>query len=281
MMGSEVHRSPACQYPAGLKSQCNGPRLETSPNSVPGEVSSAAAERLRPVNPLYLHSGTALALDRYILGVPALSAQRSGRGGARNRAGRESTALTAANIGHLTAATRHAGAIGLTFTRMITIHWEAAGVPLSGLAEATGRFIDLLTKTLRRHGSATAWLWVHENCGPKGGHCHLLVHVPAALVPIVSTLQLGWLRRITGKPYKKRVIHSEPIGGRLSLEVGNPDLHAANLAKAVGYLLKGAGPNAAAFFNLKQQKFGGRIIGKRCGTSQNIGRKARERTQRQ
>ena len=90
----------------------------------------------------------------------------TGRGGARNRADRESHALTAAHIGNLKAAERHADKIGLPFTRMITIHWEAAGVPLAGMAKATGRFIDLLTKALARHGSRTAWLWVHENGGP-------------------------------------------------------------------------------------------------------------------
>jgi hypothetical protein len=37
---------------------------------------------------------------------------------------------------------------------MITIHWEAAGVPLNGMAKATGRFVDLLTKAPAQRGSA-------------------------------------------------------------------------------------------------------------------------------
>ena len=148
------------------------------------------------------------------------------------------------------------------------------------MAKATYRFTDLLTKALARHGSRTAWLWTHENVPgnghDKGGHCHLLAHVPAALVPVVTALQRGWLRRITGQPYRARVIHSKPIGRRLGLETGNPDLHAVNLEAALAYVLKGASPDAASKFGLERLEPGGRIIGKRCGTSQNIGAKARK-----
>ncbi len=148
------------------------------------------------------------------------------------------------------------------------------------MAKATYRFTDLLTKALARHGSRTTWLWTHENVPgnghDKGGHCHLLAHVPAGLVPVVSSLQRGWLRRITGQPYRARVIHSKPIGGRLGLEAGNPDLHAVNLEAALAYVLKAASPEAASQFGLERLEPGGRVIGKRCGTSQNIGAKARK-----
>ena len=240
-----------------------------------GEVSIAPFQPQSPANQPIVRTGTALAINYLTSGVAALSAGGTGRGGARNHADRESHALTAAQIGNLKAAERHANAIGLAFTRMISIHWQAAGVPLAGMAKATGRFTDLMAKALARHGSGTAWLWTHENCGPKGGHCHLLAHVPADLVPVVTGLQRGWLRRITGQPYRTRVIHSKPIGGRLGLEAGNPDLHAINLEAALAYVLKGASPEAASQFALERLEAGGRVIGKRCGTSQNIGAKAR------
>ncbi|MFO0705269.1 MAG: hypothetical protein U0412_00290 [Nitrospira sp.] len=193
-----------------------------------------------------------------------------------NRADRQSHALTAAQVANLKAAESHARRIGLPLTRMITIHWEAAGVPLSGMAKATGRFTDLMAKALNRHGSRTAWLWTHENGDRKGGHCHLLAHVPADLVPVLTGLQRGWLRRITGKPYRARVIRSKPIAGRLGVEAGNPDLHAINLEAAFAYILKGASPEAALQFVLEKLEPGGRVIGKRCGTSQNIAAKARK-----
>lgn len=254
--------------------------FETSPFRGFGEVSIAPLQPQSPANPPIVRTGTALALNYLTSGVAALSACSTGRGGARNRADRESQALTAAQIANLKAAERHARKIGLPFTRMISIHWEAAGVPLAGMAKATGRFTDLMAKALARHGSGTAWLWTHENVPgnghDKGGHCHLLAHVPADLVPVVTGLQRGWLRRITLRSYRAREIYSKPIGGRLGLETGNPDLHAINLEAALAYVLKGASPEAASRFGLERLEPGGRVIGKRCGTSQNIGAKARK-----
>lgn len=253
----------------------HGGSFETPPNPQNGGVSNARLPMQLVANPPVSRNGTGLAINYLTSGVAAHLACGAGRGGARNRADRESHALTAAQIRNLRAAGRHAEQIGLPFTRMISLHWQAAGVPLAGMARATYRFTDLMTKALARHDSGTAWLWTHENCGPKGGHCHLLAHVPAGLVPMLSGLQKGWLRRITGKPYRARVIHSDPIGGRLGLETGNPDLHAVNLEAALAYVLKGASPEAASIFGLERLEPGGRIIGKRCGTSQNIGAKAR------
>jgi len=96
-----------------------------------------------------------------MLSLPRSVKAPTGKGGARNRADRTSYELSAAQIANLKAAARHAAAIGLPLNRMVTIHWEAAGVPLAGMAKATGRFTDLLAKALTRHGSKSAFLWVH------------------------------------------------------------------------------------------------------------------------
>lgn len=253
----------------------HGGSFETSPNCKYSEVSIAPSRPQKPRYPSIPEDGTAVAINYLRLGVPAHLLCSTGRGGSRNRADRESHALTAAQIANLEAAEHHSRAIGLPFTRMITIHWEAAGVALKDMVKATGRFLDLLTKALARKKAKTAWLWTLENGDGKGGHCHLLIHVPAALVSILTKLQKGWIKRITGNPYRARVIHSKPIGGRLALETGNPELHAINVAVALGYVLKGANAEAAAKFGLERLEAGGRIIGKRCGTSQNIGAKAR------
>lgn len=269
----------AAAMPKPLDSARHGGALKLHRDCGFGEVSIAPLQPQSPASPPIVRTGTALAINYLTSGVASLSASSTGRGGARNRADRESHALTAAQIANLKAAERHAEKIGLPFTRMISIHWQAAGVALAGMVKATGRFTDLMAKALARHGSATAWLWTHENVPgnghDKGGHCHLLAHVPADLVTVVTALQRGWLRRITGQPYRARVIHSKPIGGRLGLEAGNPDLLAVNLDAALAYVLKGASPEAASRFALERLKPGGRVIGKRCGTSQNIGAKAR------
>ena len=244
-----------------------------------GEVSIASLQPHFTANLPVPESGTDFAVSTFTLGVAANLPCNESRGGARNRADRVSYALTAAHIANLRAAERFAAFSGLPLTRMLTIHWEAAGVPLAGMSNATGRFTDLMTKALARHRSRTAWLWTHEDGDGKGGHCHLLAHVPPGLVLRLTALQRGWLRRITGNPYRARVIHSKPIGGRLGLETGNPDLHAINLKAALAYVLKGANAEAASQFCLEPLEPGGRVIGKRCGTSQNIGAKARAKVQ--
>ena len=259
-----------------LSSGLHGGSFKTSPKPQNGEVSKAPPKPKNPLNPPILESGTAVAINYLRLGVAGHLSCSTGRGGARNRADRTSYALTKAHIANLTAAERHARAIGLPFTRMITIHWLAAGVALQDMVKATGRFLDILKKALDRHGSKTALLWVHEGGDNKGGHCHLLAHVPRTFVARLTKLQKGWLRRISGKKYKDGVIFSKPIGLRLGLETGNPALHAHNLKVAFAYVCKGAPQAILDAYGLEREhEPGGRIIGKRCGTSQNIGAKAR------
>lgn len=241
-----------------------------------GEVSNVPLHPKRPRFPPIRRNGTTAAKRYLTLGVAANSAPTpTGRGGARNRADRVSHCLSAAQVASLMAAAGHASEIGLPLNRLTTIHWETAGVPLEAMARATGRFVDRLSKAVARHGAGTAWLWVHENGDGKGGHCHLLAHVPPVAVGTITKRQKGWLKGITDRPYKRRVILSRPIGGRVGLEATNPALHAVNLQTAISYCLKGADPAAAAAFQLPRCEPGGRIIGKRCATSQNIGPKAR------
>jgi hypothetical protein len=185
--------------------------------------------------------------------------------------------LSSAKVGSIIAAARYAETIDLPLNRMCTIHWKAAGVPLDGMVGATGRFVDCLSKAIKRHGSRTAWLWVHENGDRKGWHCHLLAHVPPSTVEAITKLQKGWLKRITGKNYSKGVIRCRPVGFRLGLETNNRELYAVNLNAAMAYCLKGAEPSAAEVFGLSRLESGGFIIGKRCATSQNIGPKARRK----
>ena len=262
--------------PKPFDSDRHGRAFETSPFRGFGEVSPAPVQPLSPANPAIPTTGTVLAVSYLRLGVAPDLPSSTGRGGARNRADRESHALSKAHVTNLIAAARHAGAIGLPLNRMVTIHWQAAGIPLAGMAKATGRFTDMLAKFLARHKSGSALLWTHEGGDGKGGHCHLLAHVPAEHVKALSGLVRGWLLKITGKPYRARVIFGRPIGKRLGAEVCNPSDHAINLEAALSYVLKGANAAAASQFALERLEPGGRVIGKRCGTSQNIGAKARK-----
>lgn len=261
---------------AATNSAMHGRSLKLHRASGFGEVSNLAGQPQAVDSPSAANAGTDLAITYLSIGMGSNSPpQPVRRGGARNRSTRESLELTAMQAAKLVAAAHHASAIGLPFTRLITIHWEAAGVPLASMAAATGRFTGLLAKALARRGSKTAWLWVHENGERKGGHCHLLAHIRASDVPAIKRLQRRWLLSITGRCYRRRVIKGDPIGRRLGLEATNPALLAENINSTLAYLLKGVAVDAPQAAALARLQPGGRIIGKRCGCSQNIGNKAR------
>lgn len=194
------------------------------------------------------------------------------RGGARNRADRESNGLTSKQVAELRDASLHAFKVGLPLNRFITIDWELAGIPLQEMVGASGDFWDLLKKWLARRGFGTARVYVHENAPDSvGGHCHMLVHVPPECVRRLVGAQKRWLRNITGRPYRKGVIKSVAIGRRLGLETANPSLYRSNLDETVAYMCKGALRPPSP----RWSQPGGLVMGKRCGTSQNIGKKAR------
>lgn len=242
-----------------------------------GEVSFLPLQPQPRANPPIAGNGTGLAINNLTLVRAADLPRSTGRGGARNRADQERLALKPAQIANLKAAERHSRAISLPFTRMLTIHWKGAGVPLADMTKATGHFKELLTKWLNRKGHCTAWLWVHENGGDKGWHAHILAHVPAGLVQELTGKLRGWLRRITGRPYRANVIHSKPIGGRLGLEASNPQLHLANAKAALAYVCKGAPQSALNAAGIdRQHSAQGPTFGRRCSTSQNIAAKARK-----
>ncbi len=252
----------------------HGCAFETSPFINCGEVSIADVNPHKADTTPFSKTGTHHAINYFSISDAANLGKGKGRGGARNFANRLSYGLSKSQVANLTAADHHAAVIGLPFNRMVSIHWKAAGVALNGIAKATGSFIDKLTKWLSRRNYKTAWLWVHENTGDKCWHCHILIHIPVPLVAKLPALQKRWLKQITAQPYRKNVIHSAPIGGRLGLEENNPELHFQNRMKALAYVLKGA---TSALPDLGPPIPQGIIFGRRCSTSQNIACKARNR----
>lgn len=202
---------------------------------------------------------------------------RRPRGGARNSAGRESYYLDARQVGELIEAAKQATQIGCPLNRFISIHWELAGIESWEMPRATRAFTDRLRKTLKRHGSETAWVYVHENSCGTGWHCHFLAHVPPHLITHVQRLQRGWIKAITGQSYRKGVISSSAVGRRVGLETSNPELWSVNMVETLGYMLKAANDEARRKYGLSRPPQRGMIVGKRCGTSQNIGQSARSK----
>lgn len=234
------------------------------------------------------HVGTHHAIIDYIPSATAFSyeAQPCGWGGARNSAKRTSDFLTLNQCLKIIGAAQIAARVGLPFNRHITIHWEQAGITDSRAAWATGRFLklggDWLAKRCKVENnrdklSRLAWAWVRENGDGKGSHVHILLHCPPVLARAFSVMQRRWLSRITGKPYRGRTIRTARIGGTLNAASSNPAAYSENLANVVGYVLKGASPDAAARLGLSRLEAGGSVMGKRAAISENIGRAARQR----
>jgi hypothetical protein len=108
---------------------------------------------------------------------------------------------------------------------------------------------------------------------------HILLHCRPELARRFTAMQRRWLRRVTGRPYRARVIRTARIGGTLTAAGTAPAVYAENLGAVVGYLLKGASPDAARALGLERLEPSGRIIGKRAATSQNITQAARRNAQ--
>ena len=240
-------------------------------------------------------TGTAVALYNKPKSARPFHAEQglNGWGGARNRSDRSSDSLSLKQATGIIHAAQFAAAIGLPFNRHVTIHWERAGISDCEAARATARFLKLASdwiasragrwvlKTTENGNGASSWftwVWVRENDvggkGPKGSHVHILLHVPAELT--WSGWQVRcWLERVTGNRYRAGVMKTARIGGSLRAAADNTAAYQANLAEVVSYLLKGASADVHRALGLARIESGGRVIGKRAATSQNIGLTAR------
>lgn len=210
-------------------------------------------------------SGTRLAIiDIDLESAPSsASIPHARHGGARLKASRTSDGLTLSQARLLADAAIMAASIGLPLNRHITLHWAAVGIADDLVANATTAFLKYLRDWL---GGRTAYVWVRENGDSKGTHLHILAHIPSGR-RMSGARSRRWLERIAGQRYRPGTIMTRCIAGHCT--PGGP-IYAANLHAALGYIRKGAYPHAAAIIGIDHES-GGRIIGKRCGTSRNIG----------
>jgi hypothetical protein len=189
-----------------------------------------------------------------------------GHGGARNLT--VSTSLSRAKAEAIIAAAYEAYAAALPFNRHLTVHWSALGLSDGEAAWASGRLVKLLSDWLRSYGVAAVWAWVRENDdgdGSKGSHLHLLLHCPST-VPI-GRMWRRWLRKVTGKPYRRGGVHTSRIGGTLNSYDTSPAHYLANLDVVLAYICKGVSPADAAALGIDHAS-GGKIIGKRASIAQ-------------
>jgi hypothetical protein len=151
----------------------------------------------------------------------------------------------------------------------LTIHWAYTDVGDDPDGKLFAKVREGLDKWLRRKGIAFAAAWSRERM--SGGqaevvHCHLLLHLPVeACTKRKLQVEAAIYRLI--KRHGKGYWAEQVIDLRIH---DNPDGK---------YLIKGGGPKVWNRFRLRKEhrRLQGLIHGKRCGTTQNIGRAARQR----
>ena len=190
----------------------------------------------------------------------------SSHGGARLRADRLSDHLALHHARAIMLAALEAHDIGEPFTRMVTVHWQRAGIPDDRAALATGKLIKLASDWARRRGGRILWAWARENDKGKGSHLHLLIACPAHLP--IGRMWRRWLRSITGRPYRAGAIDTQRIGGSLAAPVRDPAAYRQNLFNAAAYVCKGIRQDDIASLGLPRTEDGGRVIGKRSAVCQ-------------
>jgi hypothetical protein len=194
-------------------------------------------------------------------------------GGARNDA--ISNTLPLAKAKAIINAAHCAQSIGLAFNRHVTFHWTAAGLADDQAAQATGKLIKLMSDWLRTKGVKAAWAWVRENDdgdGSKGSHVHILLYSPDTLP--IGRMWRRWLRKVTGQPYRRGIVHTSRIGGTVNCYRSNPALYAVNLDAVLAYVCKGVNSADGAALGLRHTEPGGIIIGKRVAGAQVIWKKS-------
>jgi hypothetical protein len=159
---------------------------------------------------------------------------------------------------------------------MLTVHFDAAGI--SDPVKATGQLLKLMGDWLRCNNTGLTAVWVREAGSAKGEHVHILLSVPPNKIGSFNRMQRGWFKKI-GAAWRVGVYRTRPIGGshKLAFNQASTDLYQQALTGALHYLLKGADAQARAAYGISKRGDGGELRGKRCSTTQNIGRTARLR----
>ena len=189
--------------------------------------------------------------------------QQKHRGHYRERGSKGITVPQAINI---IEAVRFAKSIDLRLVAHVTIHWS--GTFAFDDQDGT-RFAEVregLSKVLLRRGIPAAWVWCRE-CKAHTDivHCHLLFHLPVEYRTGSKLAEMeSHIERLVDR-------HGDGILGGFAVKlVIWPDPDGL-------YLIKGGGRAVWKRFKIRKdwRQPQGIIHGKRCGTTENIGRAAR------
>jgi hypothetical protein len=176
--------------------------------------------------------------------------------------------ITLSGAENIIMAAGYAGQIGVPLNRHITISWWTASVP-GRERDAQLEVLQLASKWLNYHGVVPAYVWVIENGPLLRHHSHILIHVPDRLAQAFRKMMNRWVKRVGGDPH---------TGGAIKMTKDTHDRsnYHKSIRDLLRYMLKGAEPQVAQLLGIEADyEKAGIIAGKRCGTSQNLGPKAR------
>lgn len=207
---------------------------------------------------------------------PFSAGQASGGNGVASirRQRKVSYALSKTHVSLLVNAIRHTHIIGCPLNRFVTIDWDLAGVDEPWKAQ--GRFLKYIRDWLACHGCEFAYVWIMERGSRLGLHSHMLLHIPPQLMPRMRALQQRWLKH-SGVPRRKNGVDSRSIGHSSLAAFAQGEgkkAYDANLQALENYVLKAAGAAARSKFNITGGTQYSPVVGKRAGTSRNLGKSA-------
>jgi hypothetical protein len=176
--------------------------------------------------------------------------------------------ITLSQATNLIETVQFAKLIGLPLVAHLTIHWACTDVGDDPDGKLFAQFREGLNKWLHRRGIVFVACWTRER--QAGGqsdvvHCHLLFHLPVQYRTDKKLLQVEDAISRLVQRHGRGILHEKAIDLRVH---DNPDGK---------YLIKGGSQKIWKRFRLRKEhrRLQGIIHGKRCGTTQNIGRAAR------
>jgi hypothetical protein len=175
--------------------------------------------------------------------------------------------LTLAQADNLFEAVAFASQIGLHLRAHLTVMWSLTMAFDDHEGKRAALLREGLRKVLHRRGIPWCGAWVRE-CKPQTDvtHDHLLFHLPPELCTATAFQQLEVsIMRLVGL-HGDGITHRDAV--KLMLYLNGADGR---------YMLKGGGREVWEKYRLPSswRRMQGRIYGKRCGTSQNLGPAAR------
>ena len=181
--------------------------------------------------------------------------------------------ITVTQATNVIEAVKFAKLIGLPLVAHLTIHWAFTDACDDPDGKLFAKFREGLNKWTRRHGFDLTSVWSRERM--SGGqaevvHCHLLFHLPIEYRSGARLLQ------VEAAIYRLIKRHGRDHWAEQVIKLV---IHDKSPYPDGKYLIKGGGAKVWKLFRLRKEhrRSQGIIHGKRCGTTENIGRAVRLR----